>query len=176
MAAADDVSLRLARDEEWEAIAALHAASWTVAYRGFLPDRYLDEEVADERAEAWRAAFAERAGTLTIVAEDGRDLVGFAHTVLAADPEWGNLLDNLHAHPSRHRSGIGQRLVHDTARRLVEMGAPPGLHLWVIEGNARARAFYDAMGGQPSGSGTWDRTDGDVPLIRYAWPDVRLLA
>ena len=37
-------------------IAALHADSWRRNYRGAYPDSFLDNEVFDDRRDAWRAA------------------------------------------------------------------------------------------------------------------------
>ena len=167
--ATDDIALRTAEEADEAAIAALHAVSWRTAYRGMIPDAYLDDEAVDDLSRTWAERFTDRSGTLTIVATAGDDIVGFAHSVIDDDPEWGTLLDNLHVAPGLRRSGVGRRLVLETARRLVDLATSPDLHLWVLEPNLRARAFYDALGGRVTGSDVSPEIPGSVPCVRYSW-------
>jgi hypothetical protein len=52
------IVFRTATAEDSAAVAALHTASWRSAYRGMLPDRYLDVAIDDERAQLWQARLA----------------------------------------------------------------------------------------------------------------------
>ena len=166
--ATEGVSYRVAGNGEAGDIASLHADSWRSAYRGLLPDEYLDHDVGEERARVWANRFREREGTLTIVAERQGVLVGFAHTVLDEDPDWGSLIDNLHVSPNAKRGGIGRGLLHETATQL-RVPSPGRIHLWVLEANAPARAFYTAIGGTESGAGSTDDGGADLPTLRFAW-------
>jgi GNAT superfamily N-acetyltransferase len=114
---------------------------------------------------------------LTILAEDGA-LLGFANTFFEADPEWGALVDNLHVSASHHRRGVGSRLLALTAEAVLRRPHVTGLYLWVLEQNARARAFYEARGGTPAGREAATppgeiagRLSGSPVRVRYAWPD-----
>ena len=78
--------------------------------------------------------------------QDG-ELVGFVHTVLDDDPQWGALLDNLHVRADWQRHRLGSRLVAASARAVVDERPGRALYLWVLERNARARAFDAARGG-----------------------------
>ena len=49
------------------------------------------------------------------------------------------------------RSGIGRLLLQTTAAHWRERGATE-LVLWVLEGNAPARGFYEATGWRPDGA------------------------
>ncbi|WP_116950783.1 GNAT family N-acetyltransferase [Jiangella endophytica] len=167
----------LAADGDAAAIAELHARSWQASYRGILPDAFLDGDVVAERTEKWTARFADRAGTLTVVARDdaGR-LAGFAHSVLDDDAAWGTLLDNLHVRPDLKGQGVGRRLVAETAARLGVVAPGRGLYLWVIEANEPARRFYAAAGGEEAGRDVWDEYGVDVPIVRMSWRSLDALA
>src|SRR5438132_4696687 len=127
---------REATARDVDAIASLHADSWRRHYRGAYSDSFLDNEVFADRLAVWtnRLQRADRSNECTIIA--GRDgaILGFAHTILNNDPRWGALLDNLHVRHDRKDSGIGTRLVAETARAVIERTPSSGLFLWVLEG------------------------------------------
>jgi ribosomal protein S18 acetylase RimI-like enzyme len=131
-----------------DSIAALHADSWRRHYRGAYLDIYLDGDVIADRQTVWRGRLSRTdEGQFTVVARRGDDVLGFAHTILDVDPVWGSLLENLHVGNDLKRSGIGSRLLSETARRLIQLRPEGSLHLWVLDQNTAAQAFYDARGG-----------------------------
>ncbi len=163
---------RPARASDESAIASLHADSWRRAYRGLLPDAYLDHDVFADRAALWRQRFGQpdqKLVTVTVVAEGDDGIVGFAYSVADDDPEWGTLLDNLHVRFDAQRLGIATRLVTETARWLQEHATSSGLYLWALEGNMRARRFYDVLGGRVTGHGVFSEGGAPMPCLRYSW-------
>src|SRR5438445_9498694 len=179
-----DVRFRFAAASDAEPIAALHAGSWRRHYRGAFSDEFLGGDVATDRRIVWRERLADaRADCCTIVAVESTRIVGFVHTILGEDPNWGALVDNLHVAHSHVRRGIGSRLFALTAQEVVEKRSGSGLYLWVLEENVIAQAFYRSRGGRcvertevlPPG-GDLSRLKGAPTKLRYAWPDsTRLL-
>ena len=137
-----------ATGDDAEGIAALHADSWRRNYRGAYPDDFLDGPVWEERRTLWTGRLNEpRPETRTIVARAGVDIVGFVHTVLNEDPTWGTLVDNLHVIHELRGRGVGTRLMAEAARELTDQDPASTLHLWVLQQNTAAQAFYEARGG-----------------------------
>ena len=176
-AAAGVISLRPADERDVDAIADLHADSWRRNYRGAFSDAYLDGDVVADRRAVWsRRLTAPDPADATVVAEQGGRLVGFVHTVLDDDPEWGALLDNLHVSLDAQRTGLGTRLMAASAAVVLARAGNRSLYLWVLEGNVAAQAFYAARGGrcvdreesEPPGGGS-------VVGLRYVWPDPSVL-
>ena len=178
MAHLETPQLRLARADDAEAVAELHADSWRRHYRGAYSDAFLDGDVFADRLAVW----TDRLRTPdprrhTIVAEDG-SLVGFANTIFDDDPTWGALLDNLHVADGYKRRGVGSRLLELTAGAVLERPERIGLYLWVLEQNVDAQAFYEARGGRCVGrepasppGGVVTRLSGSPVKLRYAWPE-----
>ena len=54
------VEIRQAHAGDAEAIAELHTLSWRGAYRGILPDSFLDLEAEAERRAAWQSPSGSR--------------------------------------------------------------------------------------------------------------------
>jgi len=167
------MDLRPATDADVAAIAWLHADSWRRSYRGIYSDAYLDDDVDAERLAAWTERFARpRPDQRTVLAEDDGELVGFVHTLLDDDPTWGALLDNLHVRADWQRRGLGSALVTASARAVVDERPGRALYLWVLERNARARAFYAARGGAEVERAEETAPDGTpIAALRVAWPD-----
>jgi ribosomal protein S18 acetylase RimI-like enzyme len=131
-----------------DSIAALHAESWRRHYRGAYLDTYLDGDVVADRQEVWRSRLTQpKQSQFTVMARHDYEVVGFAHTILDEDPLWGSLLENLHVRSDLKRTGIGSRLLSETARRLLRLRPEGSLHLWVLDQNTAAQAFYDTRGG-----------------------------
>jgi GNAT superfamily N-acetyltransferase len=152
-------------------IAALHAESWRSAYGGLVPDDVLGEGLDKERLQFWRDRFASPAPERRVVfaAVHGQVLVGFACVLADADPAHGPLLDNLHIKPGWRGHGIGARLLSDsrTWSNTIAPGQP--MHLWVLEGNTAARAFYRAQGGVEGDRRLEHRGGMDILSVRCTW-------
>ena len=137
-----------ATDCDADSIAALHADSWRRHYRGAYSDSYLDGDVVEDRREVWRSRLAQpTSGHFTVVARHGDEVLGFVHTILDEDPRWGSLLENLHVRSDLKRAGMGSRLLSEAAQRFLRLRPEGSLHLWVLDQNTAAQAFYDARGG-----------------------------
>jgi len=162
-----------------DSIAALHADSWRRHYRGAYLDTYLDGDVVADRQEVWRSRLAQpKQSQFTVIARHDDEVVGFAHTILDEDPLWGSLLENLHVRSDQKRTGMGSRLLSETARKLLRLRPEGSLHLWVLDQNAAAQAFYDARGGSRVETQLRGPFPGGGRALghRYHWADpIRLL-
>jgi GNAT superfamily N-acetyltransferase len=161
-----------ADENDADAIAALHAASWRSAYRGILPDVFLDGDVVANRQHVWRQRLrAPLPNQVVVKALRDGTLCGFACTYLDADPQWGALLDNLHVSPSGTGLGVGAQLLADARARAHASRRGSPLHLWVFEANTRARRFYDRHGGHVTEHAIVEVLPGiSVPELRYVFP------
>lgn len=169
---------RQATVSDADAIASLHTESWRDAYRGILPDLYLDGQIADERASLWKARFSSLDSDrfLVVLTESPEELVGFACVLLDEDPQRGACLDNLHVLRRWRNRGLGRLLFGRVAQWV--MSTEPGwpIHLWVFEANISARRFYDAVGGEVVEQHNKEVLKGmKIPSVLYMWRDPQQL-
>ncbi|MDH4276289.1 MAG: GNAT family N-acetyltransferase [Gammaproteobacteria bacterium] len=163
--------IRLARQDDGEAIAQLHAQSWRSAYRGLFNDAFLDNEVVANRQQVWRQRFASpKPNQQVLVAEESQYIVGFICAYGNEHPRWGTYIDNLHVAQAHKGIGIGRRLMAAIARWSHQHYPDVGLYLQVLEANLPARRFYEKLGAMNQESSVWEPPGGgSVVDLRYVW-------
>ena len=135
--------LRPAEPDDALAVARVHVRSWQAGYRTLLPDDYLDQLRAEDRAQRYAFGRADLSAPATIVASDGAAIYGFATTAPARDPDASDCgeLCALYVDPDWWGRGVGAALVAAARARLVDLGLRNAV-AWILTGNARAQRFY----------------------------------
>ncbi len=126
------------------AIAEVHVASWRAAYRGLLPDEYLDSRTVEVRTQQWDAVLADPGPGHVLVAVLGDRVVGFAQVRPSGDadaPPGTGELRTIYLHPDAWDRGLG-RALHDEALQRLEADGHRSATLWMLSTNDRARRFY----------------------------------
>lgn len=134
-------------------VARIHVETWRQAYKGIVPDAYLEGLSVERRADFWVKTLSEStAGTLVAVDAGGR-VVGWASFGASRDED-GRGLGEVYAvylQSADWGKGIGRALMAAAERRLTEQGFSI-FTLWVLELNSRTRRFYDKAGYKPDGA------------------------
>jgi GNAT superfamily N-acetyltransferase len=140
--------IRTAKDEDAESIGAIRVAAWQSAYRGLMPNEYLDSFDPGANLESLRAAL--RSGTppyiLRIVEIENRPV---AFSILGkpryeADQSVVELWA-LNVHPAHWRKGSGLQLVKQALMDAREQNRSH-VELWCIQGNMAAQRLYETCG------------------------------
>ncbi len=162
------VQVRAAGPSDARALAVVHVETWRTAYRGLLPDRVLDSLDLDAREARWREVLAQ-GGTATVAEQDAA-LVGFCSYGPSGDEDAGTAVGELlaiYVMPTSWGSGVGRQL-HDVALRVLAGNGMTEATLWVLDGNERARRFYEQRGWTLDGrSKTEELGDVAVLEVRY---------
>ena len=156
-------------DDAWP-LAAVDVASWQSAYRGLLPDDYLDALSVEQRAADWQRRLlghdAER-GRSTLVADEDGEILGFLRFGPDEDDPTAGFVFLLYVLPARWRSGVGAALMAAGEARLREMGFTSAA-LAVLEANDRARRFYEQLGWRTDGARQHETYGGrELAVLRY---------
>ncbi len=170
------MKIREATIEDVPGIARVHVDSWRTTYKGFVPQRILDELKYEEREELWSRALSPGSRSFVYVAEKEREVVGFASGG-PARPDAPNHAGELYAiyllqeHQGR---GIGRRLFEAVVRELARRGLY-SMAIWVLTDNP-ACGFYEAMGGRRVYERQEEVYGVVLDEIGYGWDDIRNLA
>jgi GNAT superfamily N-acetyltransferase len=151
------MEVRPARPGDELAIARVHVRTWQVAYRGHVPDEFLDGLSVDTRAEAWRRILAESdlptMGAFVLV-EGEAAIAGFVHVCPSRDEDAGEDVGEvtaIYVSPELWGRGAGRLLMKRATDSLRGAGFTEAT-LWVLDTNARARQFYESGGWSADGA------------------------
>ncbi|MFI0741024.1 GNAT family N-acetyltransferase [Streptomyces sp. NPDC021100] len=166
------VRIRKMADDDVDAVAEIRITGWRTAYRGLVPDAYLDamDPAADAAAHRARRATAEYP-MVELVAESPADgVVGWACLGPCRDddvPAPAGELYALYVRPALVGTGVGRALCAGALEGARERG-DARLGLWVLRENARARRFYARAGFAADGAERVDVVEGEpVVEVRY---------
>jgi ribosomal protein S18 acetylase RimI-like enzyme len=170
------VEIRPLTDADIDAVAVVHVRAWQSGYAGIIADDYL--------AALRPAAFAQHRrsrtgppGSQTLVAVDGDEVIGFVsfgpyrEQDAGQDPSAGELYA-IYVDPARWGAGAGRELLATALAGLSGAGYRL-MRLWVLEGNLRARRFYERAGLGPDGERQFFTPRGsttELPEVRYSAP------
>lgn len=170
--------VRSAVPEDAKDIARIHAHSWRKAYRGLLPQRYLDAmspfvlTVRWQKRLRWDSSRPDRVEQDILVAEHNGRVAGFAEIGPCTDDSdligFAGEINMLYVDPELTGQGLGHLMLDHGLRMLTEREYF-WVVIWVLEANQRARRFYERAGLR------WDTTVREdrfvnerVSVFRYA--------
>jgi ribosomal protein S18 acetylase RimI-like enzyme len=167
-------SVRPARPDDAAAIARLRIDTWRAAYAGIVDADVLgglgvDDADIERRQQRIREP---PPGVHTLVATADGEVVGFVVVGPTRDDGGAELTGEVYAiyvDAAHWGTGIGRQLMAAGLGRLTDEGFRR-VTLWVLEGNARARGFYEAAGMTADGQRKLLEMPGETPEIRYAGP------
>lgn len=151
--------VRRARVEDAGGIARVSVRGWQTAYRGLVPDGYLDALDVEERRERWRERL--EGGACAFVVEQ-HGIAGYCRVVPPGE------VASLYVLPERRRGGLGAALLVAGLDELRARGGAAAT-LWVFKANHAARGFYARFGFVPDGAeGVDEGTGVDEIRLRVA--------
>jgi GNAT superfamily N-acetyltransferase len=165
------IVVRAAEPADIDDIVEVHIATWKVAYRGQLPDDYLDglDATRSRRVPIWQQAIGDPAKRVVVAESDG-EIVGFVSVGRSDEPlpaGCGELFA-IYVHPKAWDAGVGRALMIRALDELRFLGYSNAI-LWVLESNARARTFYERGGWRADGTTKTETRPGVVlSEVRYA--------
>jgi len=146
-------------------MARVHVLGWQQAYRGQMPDEFLDDpEFIPRRERFWTATLTDPryAQNKAAVAERDGGIIGIAMSGPAQDEDaaWSRQLYVLYVPSSEYGSGAGAELLD----AVIDPEASAGL--WVADPNPRAQAFYRKHRFEADGTSKFDDGVNEIRMVR----------
>ncbi len=154
----------LSPSDDLLAVSRIYEESWRFAYKGIVPQDYLDSIPTGR----WATNLNNPSWHTLLCVEDGR-FVGtgsFSLSRFEQYPGWGEII-SVYLLPEYIGRGYGRPLFAAAVAELEKLGCRRQF-LWVLEDNARARHFYERAGFFPSGDYLEDSIGGkSLRELRY---------
>lgn len=137
--------IRLAKNQDAEAIGLVHIQSWQKAYEDYIPEDILNNLSLSERAKLWGNLIEQ--GVEVLVLEKNNKIVGFASICAFRGDGFSKSgeISAIYLSPQYWRNGYGSELCLAAIERLANAGYKDVL-LWVLIDNTSARHFYENLG------------------------------
>lgn len=149
-------------------ISHIYATSWRKAYRGLIPQHYLDR-LPDEYWVPSIRSWLESGRLNGLIVYDDKRPAGCAIYGRGRDEDhsdWGEIV-SIYMLPDATRQGLGGVLLEECLSRMRQDGYAR-FYLWAIEGNAIADAFYRKHGFKVTGDHVCYQIGGEsVRDLRY---------
>lgn len=138
---------QLLPEDDRLAVSRIYAESWRYAYRGIVPQAFLDGLSEDNCGKS-----IDMEGRYNLVAVADGKLIGTSSYCKSRFPEYADFgeIISIYLLPEYMGKGYGKKLLAAAVEKLSEMGFRR-VFLWVLEENHNARAFYERCGFSPSG-------------------------
>jgi GNAT superfamily N-acetyltransferase len=169
------LTVRPATPDDAESISDIQVRCWQWAYDGLMPADYLAglDANRDERTQRWREGIVAEGRGAFVALDAGDRIIGFVMSGVYRDQADRQPVDGvgeinaIYADPAEVGTGAGRALMDAAVDWLSGRGLRP-IRLWVLEGNARARRFYERYGFVADGAtSTYTAGSVEVAEVRY---------
>ena len=159
------MEIRKATPKDAPGIANVHVTTWQFAYRGQLPDAFLDSLSTEKRILTWQEILSNPSPRSTVwVAEAQGHILGFCAVGPSQDddatPETGHLYA-IYIDSNHMGQGIGSKLMARGLETLKEQAFKQAT-LWVLDTNEKTRKFYESKGWSEEGAKKTEPGEGFV--------------
>lgn len=171
--------IREARQNDFVDIAKVRVDTWRIAYKGIVPDDFLEGLSYQNIVGRWREIFWEKRGhdVAVFVAENGQeDIVGVAicGPEQSQDPVYHGEIYVLYVLPRCQRQGIGHALVVACVQHLRQQLTAETMLIWAMA-ESPYRRFYESLGGKVIREKTKEVGGKILVEVGYGWETIHQL-
>lgn len=162
------IEVRWANYNDWKELGSVHSDSYRSAYKGIIPDDFLENFTAEKRQEYFQKVLSEGKEKIAIMFVD-KKAIGFIIIGKCRDEDldatygeiWG-----IYLLKEYWGKGFGKRLINWGIDRIKENGYFRTA-LWVLKENENARRFYEHLGFIFDGKEKLIKRDKELVQVRY---------
>ena len=155
--------IRSAEQADAQVLGAVYCLGWQKGYEGLMPDFFLNALTPENCAPKPDHIAPDR----RLVAEVDGKVVGTVTFGTGREDRGLLEIQSLYVLPEHWGTGQGSALFSAVCEKAKAQGFP-GLYLWTLEGNRRAKAFYERMGMTQTGDTREFEIAGSyLPEVRY---------
>jgi GNAT superfamily N-acetyltransferase len=142
-----EVKIRWANYNDWHDLGFVHSESYYDAYKGIIPDDFLDNFTVDKREKYYQISLSKGIEKIAIIFVD-KKAIGFIIVGKCRDDDLDNMYGefwSIYLLKDYWGKGYGRRLINWGIDIIKEFGYYK-ISLWVLKDNINARRFYEHLG------------------------------
>ncbi len=173
----EEILIRAAKTGDAPEIANVHLNSWREAYKGLLPQKFLDQLplTFKRRMNWWEKIISNPDEFVLLVAEDKVGVIGFACFQAGRDQGMEKLTEvaAIYILEKYKGQGIGFSLLSSGFKQMKDRGFKEA-YCWVLEGNPTIK-FYERSGATVTDQIKQDEISGQkVNELVYRWGNLEI--
>ncbi len=136
------INIRTATLQDIPTISYIHAASWRAAYKGIVPQAYLDELKDDFWVNSFTTCLSKNSIVIKLIEHHSKPIgcISYGKAREEAFSDWGEIV-SFYLLPDYFHQGYGALLLASALDALKSEGYQK-VYLWVLKDNRPARNFY----------------------------------
>jgi len=164
------MQIRTAQVGDEQSIAGVIIDTWKVAYRGIVPDSFLDSLTTEKHEELFRRNITDKTETILVLENHEKQIVG---VVSGGQDRLGNYdceLVAIYILPDYQKMSYGKCLF----RQLIEEHKKyqyKSMIIWTFRDN-RDRNFYESLGGLVREEKPHSIDGNEIAIVGYTWQDI----
>lgn len=167
----NNIQIRKAIKDDAYSMAVIHVKTWQCAYKGQLPNEFLNSLSIEKRAAVWEKDLSDNNKvTTTYVALIDNKIVGLCNVGPNRDTDVNSNVGEvygIYVDPNSQGKGVGTQLMEKGLETLKKEGYEKAT-LWVLTSNEKTRRFYEDKGWSIEGkTKTEPRKNFDLHETRY---------
>jgi ribosomal protein S18 acetylase RimI-like enzyme len=143
----NDVEIRWAVYRDWNDLALIHSQAYRSAYKGMIPDEFLDQYTVENQSNHFQKSLNEGLDNHALLIVNNR-AIGYMTIGKCQDEDVDSTfceIISLYLLNEFIGKGFGITLISFGLARIKELGYS-NVSLWVLQENANARRFYEKLG------------------------------
>ncbi|MBN2878202.1 MAG: GNAT family N-acetyltransferase [Clostridia bacterium] len=150
-------------------LAQVHISSWQAAYKGLIPQSFLDSLSIEKRASRYRFGSELDEGCFFFAVKHESRIIGLIFLKGCEDCPIKALgeISAIYLAPDSWSMGYGGQMIAFSQDYLAKLGYKKAV-IWVLEDNIRARRFYEKHGFKYDGGRKIITLGAEVPEVRYS--------
>ncbi|MCC5464010.1 GNAT family N-acetyltransferase [Pelosinus baikalensis] len=164
------MKIRTAQVGDEQSIAGVIIDTWKVAYRGIVPDSFLDSLTTEKHEELFRKNIANKTETIFVLENHKNQIVGVVSGGQDRSGIYGCELVVIYILPDYQKMGYGKRLFQELIEE-HKRNQYKSMIIWTFRDN-RDRKFYEILGGLAREEKKHSFDGKDIVLVGYTWQDI----
>lgn len=164
------MNIRTAQAGDEQNIADVIIDTWRIAYRGIVPDIFLDSLTTEKHKELFRKNIENKTETIFVLVNHNNQIVGVVSGGVDRLGIYDCELVAIYVLPDHQKKGYG-KLLFEKLIEEYKKNSFKSMIIWTFKDN-KDRKFYEILGGTLSEEKSYTFSGSEVAIVGYTWQDI----
>ena len=165
-----NMKIRNAQLGDEQSIAGVVVDTWKTAYRGILPDSYLESLTTEKHEEVFRKNIISKTETVLVLENQEKQIVGAVYGGQSRLGAYDCEMIALYILSNYQKKGYGKWLFQELVKE-HKKNQYKSMLLWTFKEN-RDRKFYEKLGGLVREERPYSIDGNEIDIVGYTWQDI----